>query len=300
MKTAKKLLAMLMAVLMLCTVLTLASCSDETQDSEDTKVNNEAKNEEKNENKGDNGDEQAPSIDNNGATQTYDKLNGKTPKELYEEARANTLALTEYELNGYRESTNTYPGSEAVGAKINFITVIKGESGYTKMTREFIGSDEPNMVNEGWYVDGTAYLNENGAMSTEPEETFDNFKQYYTISIDGDFFLDSKDFNFENKTLTKEGELYVLTLEMNSEEVKNYMKEQNVPDSMKILDGSLKLTLKFNADGTLVYLAGASTVVATTDGTEDIANARKANSDFEFNIVKTKDVTVPELKGFNG
>ena len=97
-----------------------------------------------------------------------------------------------------------------------------------------------------------------------------------------------------------EGELYVLTLEMNSEELKNYMNEQNVPDSMKILDGSLKLTLKFNADGTLVYLAGASTVVATTDGTEDIANARKANSDFEFNIVKTKDVTIPELKGFNG
>ncbi len=225
----KKLTAILLSILMIASLFAFASCDEEEIQNEST---TEAVTE-------------APVK----AGDTLEKLNGKTPEEIYQIALDLLQNTTNCTVTSSQDIVMTYEGQTQT-MKQEMIAAVDGKKVYAKITNDLVSTS--NM--EYWYVDDVYYL-VNETTSCKATIPYDEFIEKYApegttstgtlIAFPDEWFTDIQ-FVCESENL------YYIRIEASGTEFMKYMTDMNIGNGLDMSTSeNIVYTVYFDGEGNL-------------------------------------------------
>lgn len=189
-----------------------------------------------------------------GDVNTLEKLDGKTPEELYEVAREKLNEAKSY----YVKSTQDIVMSATIGDKtetVNMSQLVETKFGggnyYFKSKNENEWGE--NLDIEAWYIDGVVYYDAFGAQKFKASISKEDYmKNYMNVDPSESTLLDLPESWFENIKFEKEGDLWVLKFVVSGEKYSEIYK--NVGMEGSVISGNVDYRMYFDKDGNIQKL----------------------------------------------
>lgn len=174
--------------------------------------------------------------DEAGASNTFDTLNGKTPKQLYDATQALLSQMTKYDISCLG-STTVKVGTLSVDYDTSMSVRRNGSAIYAKGDRTGTGVNT-----EYVYVDGVAYVNDGTDKIKYEDITLEDFEETFDIAyVVADDWVSSEYLDFSDAVFTCEGELYSVELIASSENARRYLESAMELDSVDAASLSVKV-----------------------------------------------------------
>lgn len=174
--------------------------------------------------------------DEAGASNTFDTLNGKTPKQLYDATQALLSQMTKYDISCLGLAT-VKVGTLSVDYDTSMSVRRNGSAIYAKGDRTGTGVNT-----EYVYVDGVAYVNDGTDKIKYEDITLEDFEETFDIAyVVADDWVSSEYLDFSDAVFTCEGELYSVELIASSENARRYLESAMELDSVDAASLSVKV-----------------------------------------------------------
>ena len=223
----KKLIALFLCMLLIGSMLILSSCDDTSDDPAPTEQKDDS------EKKDD-------------TPKGLETLNGKTPKELYNEALATLASYTNYQMTTTQLITMSAQGqSQDINQTV--ITKADGNESYVKMTNDMDSS--VNM--ESWYVDDWMYVIGNGARK-KANITWEEMQEKFMPEGAGSdsALMNIPESWYKDIRFMEDGENYYLEFIVSGEEYCKYMKSTALGTQLQGVD-DVSYKVYFDKNGNL-------------------------------------------------
>ena len=196
----KKIIALILVLMM---ILPLAVACGDTENSNDPSKTQPSDSDTNGEGSADEGVE-------------VDKLNGKTPKELYDATITALSKTAEYDVIISTISSVHLLADEPTVSKDSEEYLVNNGEAYMKYT------SAANHTNEIWFKDGSMYVAIDGEDKQRTQMSAETFASNYLLNISSVIFP-LADSYFTNKKFTKTGEEFFLTFAVTSDDYMKYM-----------------------------------------------------------------------------
>ncbi|MBQ2999247.1 MAG: hypothetical protein IJD64_02175 [Clostridia bacterium] len=272
----KKIIALFLCMLLIGSMLILSSCDDTSDDPAPTEQKDDS------EKKDD-------------PPKGLETLNGKTPKELYNEALATLASYTNYQMTTTQLITMSAQGQSQ---DINQIVITKmdGNESYVKMTNDMDSS--ANM--ETWYVDEWLYTISKGT-SAKANITWEEMQEKFMPEGAGSdsALMNIPESWYKDIRFMEDGENYYLEFIVSGEEYCEYMQSTALGDQLQGVD-DVSYKVYFDKDGNLgeivtefdyVVKEGSLTIQCHAVSTSYISNVGNVSIEAPENADSFIDVT---------
>jgi len=192
-----------------------------------------------------------------GDVNTLEKLDGKTPEELYEVAQEKLKEAKSYYVKSTQEivmsmtigdQTQTVNMSQLVESKLD------GDNYYLKTKNENPWGE--NLDIEAWYIDGVVYYDAFGGEKFKASISKEDYMEnYLKVDPSESTLLDIPESWFENINFEKEGDLWVLKFVVSGEKFSEVYENAGMEGS--VISGDVDYRMYFDKDGNIQKLVNS-------------------------------------------